>query len=109
MWAGGKSQCNKITGRDAVIFPPFIKTNEKITIFNTDICRYLIFTHSKYFNKNLKGKDEKYIVFEKGNKFVFVFFFENKPRKEKKVTLRKTFCMNGFSVHQKCIKKLHYH
>ena len=39
VWADENSFCNRISGTDGLIFPPFTDTNSLIEVFNSDICR----------------------------------------------------------------------
>lgn len=39
MWKGEKSECNKITGRDSITYPPDLYKRDKVVVFITDICR----------------------------------------------------------------------
>ncbi|XP_046389877.1 sensory neuron membrane protein 2-like isoform X1 [Ischnura elegans] len=43
-WSG---DCNKLTGTDATIFPPFLTADSKIDIFSTDLCRSLTALYDK--------------------------------------------------------------
>lgn len=52
----GSEECNKLTGTDGSIFPPFIEQEDTITIFNTDLCRLLQLTFKEEVEvKDLKG------------------------------------------------------
>ncbi len=48
-------ECNRLTGTDGSIFPPFIEKEDTITIFNTDLCRLL---HLK-FTEEVEVKEVK--------------------------------------------------
>ncbi|GLV45549.1 Sensory neuron membrane protein 2 [Carabus blaptoides fortunei] len=63
-WLGEKSTCNKVSGRDAVIFEPYLTQESILTVFNTDICRKVDLKFSKTIdirdvtaNEYILGKD----------------------------------------------------
>ncbi|GJQ79433.1 Snmp2 [Trypoxylus dichotomus] len=60
MWKGQLSSCNKVRGRDSVLYQPFLKEDEEVDIFAVDICR----VSSIYYVRdeevlNIKGQRRK--------------------------------------------------
>lgn len=64
---GSTSKCNMIVGTDGSGYPPFREGVQKMTIFSSDICRFvgwnnlIIFLHMLHFNFDPRTVDIKYV------------------------------------------------
>lgn len=45
-WWGGE-RCNMIKGGDGTVFPPFVKSSDRLWVFNSDACRSIPFDFVK--------------------------------------------------------------
>ncbi|XP_022652135.1 lysosome membrane protein 2-like isoform X1 [Varroa jacobsoni] len=52
-----RDNCNKINGTDGGQFSPFVRTDQKLFVFATDLCRSIYFEYEK--NTQVKGVDTK--------------------------------------------------